>query len=177
MFHHEQSPMVKKANPMRLHIYQSYLIPTEENQTTILKKYWHHSLKFVKQIFVKHKYLCLTHSKQKQTKNNKKKLNHWSLEQRKAYCKGQARRTGNSCSKNPNSLTVLREEFLQVKFGGRVAGCITLFCLVGGEGKWYPFRNLNHQPSASNQSGVLLLMLSLKVPSSPGCRPLFLQKS
>ena len=32
--------------------------------------------------------------------------------------------------------------------------------------RWY-FRNLNNQPSSSNRSGVHMLMLSLKLPSSP----------
>ena len=53
-------------------------------------------------------------------KSNKPKR--LSLEQRKFYCKGQARRMGGSCSKDPYSLMVFREEF-EV----RTAECMTFF--------------------------------------------------
>ena len=56
--------------------------------------------------------------------------------------------------------------------GGRGAGYVTLLWLVGGEVTGWCSRNLNHQPSGSNQSGVPGLMLSLKSPSSPWVEPL-----
>ena len=46
--------------------------------------------------------------------------------------------------------------------GVRAAGCVIFFGLVGGEkvtGLY--FRNLNNQPSGSNQSGVYMLVLSV----------------
>ena len=44
--------------------------------------------------------------------------------------------------------------FLKATFGVRIAGIITFFWLVGGEVAGWCSRNLNHQPSSSNQSGV-----------------------
>ena len=45
---------------------------------------------------------------------------------------------GGLCSKTPNSLMVLGEEFLKAKFRVRAAECVTFFWLVGGEVTgWY----------------------------------------
>lgn len=53
-----------------------------------------------------------------------------------------------------------------MKFGRRTEGCITFHILVGSEVTGWGSRNLDNQPSGFNQSGVLVLMLSLKLPSS-----------
>lgn len=45
----------------------------------------------------------------------------------KSWFQGQARRTGDSGSKPPNSAMVFREKFLQVKFRVRAEGCVTFF--------------------------------------------------
>ena len=62
------------------------------------------------------------------------KPKHQSLEQRRVYCRGRARRMGPSCSKDQNFSMIFREAFLKVThLGMRVAGCMTFFSLVGGE--------------------------------------------
>ena len=58
------------------------------------------------------------------------------LQQSKGLFAGcQARRTGNSCSKDPNSPMAFRQGFLKTVIGERVVGCVTsswtLFWLVG----------------------------------------------
>ena len=68
---------------------------------------------------VKPKFVCLTHSEAKQPKSQR-------LEQ-KGLLRGQAKRTGGWCSKNPNSLMAFREDFLKAKFGVRAAGRVTFF--------------------------------------------------
>ena len=88
---------------------------------------------------------------------------HWVVVKYSIYCRHQARRTGSSCSKDPNSLMAFREGFLKATFGVRAAGCMTVFWLVGSEVTGWCFRSLNHQPSGSNQSGVCVL-----APSSTG---------
>ena len=93
------------------------------------------------------------------------KPKHPSLEQRKVYCEGQARRTSSSYSEDPNFSMAFRDEFLKATFGVKVAGCMTFFWLVGGEVTGWCFRNLNHQPG-SDQSGVYKLGLNMKSPSS-----------
>ena len=50
----------------------------------------------------------------------------------KDLLQGQARRMGSLCSKDPNSLVVLGEEFLKTKFRVGPAGCVNFFWLVGG---------------------------------------------
>ena len=82
------------------------------------------------------------------------KPKHWSLEQRKVYCKGQARRTAGSCSKDPNSSMVFREQFLKATFEVTAARCMTFFWLVTGVVRGWCSRNLIHQSSGSNQSGI-----------------------
>ena len=47
------------------------------------------------------------------------------------------------------------------KIWGRSAGCVTFLSLVGGEVRGWCFRDLSHQPSGSDQSGVHVLVLSL----------------
>ena len=86
------------------------------------------------------------------------KPNHESLTQRKVYCKGQARNTGGSCSKDPHSPMVFREEFSKIKFGVRAAGCVTFFWLVGGEVIGWCSRNLvlNLKLSSSTWVGALV---------------------
>ena len=96
------------------------------------------------------------------------KLTHWNLRQRKVYCKGQARSMGGSCSKHPNSPIVFWEEFLKTNSGGGLQDA----WLVGGEVTGWWSRNLSHQPSGSNWSGVNVLMLSLKLPPSTWVRAL-----
>ena len=93
-------------------------------------------------------------------------LKRWSLEQRKVHCKGRAGRTGRSCSEGPNSLMGFREVFIG-KFGERVAGCVTLLWLVGGNLTAWCSRKLSHHPSGSIWPGIHVFELSLKLPSSP----------
>lgn len=50
---------------------------------------------------------------------------------------------------------------------GEGCRCGTVFWLVGGEMAGRCFRNLTHQPFGSDQSGVHVLELSLKLPSCP----------
>ena len=72
-------------------------------------------------------------------------------------CGHQARSTDSSCSRDPNSQAALWEGFLKTTCGVRTAGCMTFFWLAGREvTRWY-FRNLNYQPSGSNQHGVYQL--------------------
>ena len=52
---------------------------------------------------------------------------------KKSLFQGQARRTGDSGSRTPNSAMVFKEKFLQAKFRVRVEGCVTFFWLVGGK--------------------------------------------
>ena len=52
-----------------------------------------------------------------------KKLKHHSLEQRKIYCKGHARRMGGLYSENLSSPMILGEEFSWEKFSRRSADC------------------------------------------------------
>ena len=61
------------------------------------------------------------------------KLKHWSLEQREVYCMTKQGQHVAHAWKNPNSLMVFREVFLQAKLRVRAAGCVTSFLLVGGE--------------------------------------------
>ena len=82
------------------------------------------------------------------------KLQQRSSEQRKVYCKGQAKKIDGSCSKDLNSPMVFCKAFLKATFGVTAAGCMTFFWLVSGEVRGYGSRNLIHQPSGSNQSGV-----------------------
>ena len=69
---------------------------------------------------VKPKFVCPVHNEAKKTKT-------LGFGAEKGLLQGQARRTGGSCSKNPNSLMVFREEFLNVIFRLRAAGCMTFF--------------------------------------------------
>ena len=105
---------------------------------------------------VKPKFVCLTHSEAKQPKSQR-------LEQ-KGLLRGQAKRTGGWCSKNPNSLMAFREDFLKAKFGVRAAGRVTFFWLVGGEVTGRCSRNLG-------------LSLKLSIPSSTLVGALVLQKN
>ena len=59
------------------------------------------------------------------------KQKHWDLEQRKCYHRS---KQGDQVlySKDPNSLMVFREEFLNVTFWLRDSGCMTFFWLVDG---------------------------------------------
>ena len=90
---------------------------------------------------------------------------HWGLEQRRIYCKGQARTT---CSKSANSRKSFKKD-LKGKFVERAAGCVcvcvcvsvcvsvcvreretgrqTFFWLAGGEVNGWYSKNLSHQPS------------------------------
>lgn len=74
----------------------------------------------------------------------------WSIEC--SVVKGQVRRIGGLCSKDLNSLTGLRKEFLKAKFGVKAAGCLILFWLVGEV-------QAVHQESSA-QSEVTILHLS-----------------
>ena len=76
----------------------------------------------------------------------------------RVYCRCPVRRTGGSCSEDLNSLVAVREGLLKATFGVRVVGGVTFFRLVGGEVTGWCSRNLNHRPSASNQSGVYALV-------------------
>ena len=64
-----------------------------------------------------------------------------------------------------NRPNTFREVLLKATLGGRATGCVTFFSLVGGEVTGWCFRSLSHQPG-SDQSGVCVLVLSLKLPSS-----------
>ena len=44
------------------------------------------------------------------------------------------------------------------KIWGRSAGCVTFLSLAGGEVRGWCFRNLSHQPSCSDRSGVHVLV-------------------
>ena len=71
-------------------------------------------------IVTDHKFVRWMHSEAKQAKTLK-------FGAEKCLLQGQARRTGGSCSKDPNSLIVFREEFLKATFGVRGVGCVTFF--------------------------------------------------
>ena len=58
---------------------------------------------------VESKFMCPTHSKANQTEMSE-------FGARKVYFMSQARRMGSSCSKDANSLMVLKEEFLKENF-------------------------------------------------------------
>ena len=61
----------------------------------------------------------------------------------------------------------------KVLYGNLREGCrVCNLPLVGGEVTGWCSKNLNHQPSGSNQSGVPVLVLSLKLPSSTWAGPL-----
>ena len=63
--------------------------------------------------------------------------------------------------KRPKLPMAFREGFLKATFGVRVAGYTTFFRLVGGEVTGWCFRNLNHQPPSSSQSGFYMLVVSM----------------
>ena len=88
------------------------------------------------------------------------KLKSWSLEQREVYCQVKRGEQSSSCSKCPNSLMILGKSFYnRIWWGGLLLGDLPQ--LVGGELTGWWSRNLNHQSSGSNQSGVHMLVLSL----------------
>ena len=86
-------------------------------------------------------------------------------------CKGQVRGMGVSCSKDPKSLIGFREESLQIKLGVKEAGHLTCLWLAGVEVTGCRSRNLNCRPSGSNEPGILVLVFSLKLPSSTWMGP------
>ena len=65
-----------------------------------------------------------------------------------------------------------QERVFKEKFSGRAAECVTFFWLVGGEVTGWCSRNLSLQSSGCKQSGVQVLVLSLKLPSSSWVRVL-----
>ena len=73
----------------------------------------------------------------------------------------QAWRVGSLRSRDPNSPMAFREGFFKATFGVRAVRCIIFFWLVGAEVTGWYFRNLNHQPSSSYQSGVYMLVVSM----------------
>ena len=103
-----------------------------------------------------------------------------SLEQRKMYCKGQARRMGGSCSKDPNSLMAFREEFSWAKFGVKAVGCVIFFWLVGGEATGWCSRNLVFSlklPSSTRVGALVLvelknILLCVSLEGEPGPCPI-----
>ena len=80
----------------------------------------------------------------------------------------QARRTGSSCSKDPDSLMAFREGFLKATFEVRFAGCVIFSWLVGGKvTRWY-FGNLNHQPLVPTRLWSTCLWSACSHPPPPG---------
>ena len=74
---------------------------------------------------------------------------------------------GSLCSKHLNSQMVCRERFLKAAFRVKIRGCMAFFWLAGGMVPVWCFRNLNHQPSSSIQSGFyMLLTVSMESSSS-----------
>lgn len=71
--------------------------------------------------------------------------------------------------KNPKKVVLEQLEFsdsfqgrvFRGKIWGRSAGSVTFLSLAGGEVRGWCFRNLSHQPSCSDWSGVHVLVLSL----------------
>ena len=78
---------------------------------------------------------------------------------------------GSLCSKDLNPLMGFRKEFLKKNFHGGLLS-VSFFWLVGGEVTGWCSRNLSLQPSGCKQSGVQVLVLSLKLPSSTWVRVL-----
>ena len=76
----------------------------------------------------------------------------------------QARGMGSSCSKDLNSSLAFRQGFSKTVLGETVVGCllslVTFPWWAGDEVIGWCFRNLNHQPSASKQPGVCMLVVS-----------------
>ena len=83
----------------------------------------------------------------------------------KSLLQGPSKENGQLMLKKPKLSDGFQGRVFKGKFGGRAAGYMTFFWLVGGEIMWCS-KSLNHQPSGSNWSGVHMLMLSLKLPSS-----------
>ena len=72
----------------------------------------------------------------------------------------------NSCSKDGNSPLPFRKNIFIGKIWGKGCVCVTLLWLADGEVTGWWSRNLNHQPSGSNQSGGQVLGLSQELSSS-----------
>ena len=82
----------------------------------------------------------------------------------KGLLQSQEKTVGSLSSKSPT--TLLGKRFYKQNLGGGLQGYVT-FSLIG----WWEVigwwsRKLHHQPSSSNHSGIHVLLLSLKLPSS-----------
>ena len=86
------------------------------------------------------------------------------LRAEKVLLQSQTRTVGSLCSKSLT--TLLGKRFYKQNLGGGLQACVT-FSLIGWwevTGWWS--RKLNHHSSSSNHSGISVLLLSLKLPSS-----------
>ena len=83
------------------------------------------------------------------------------------YCRAQ-QGVWMACAQKTQTPNWLSEKGLiwKATFGVRVAGGMTFFWLVGGEVTGWYLWNLIHQPSGFSQSGVYVLVLSMRSPSS-----------
>lgn len=84
------------------------------------------------------------------------KPKYWSLEQRKLYCKGWARRTGCWCSKSLNAPKVFREEFLL----GKTCKEDCKVCDLSLTGWW--------RDNSNNAPGISVLSLLVQPVWDPG---------
>ena len=96
------------------------------------------------------------------------KLKHWTLEQRKFYCKSQARTMDGSCSKRPELSSGFQWRVFKGKFCGEGYRVWDLPLIDWWGGNWVSLGSW-HQPSR-----IYMLMLSLKLQPPPGWVPLFL---
>ena len=90
----------------------------------------------------------------------------WSLEQREAYCRVRQREQAVHAAKTQTIAWLWPKSFYRWNLG-EGCQCGTVFWLAGGEVTGRCFRNLTHQRFGSDHSGIHVLELSLKLPSSP----------
>ena len=100
------------------------------------------------------------------TNSEAKKIETWESGAEKSLLQRLWKESGQFMLKKLKFQMVFGEAFLWAKSGGRPAGGVTLLSLVGCEITGWCSQNLNHWPSGSSQSGVHVLVLCLKLPSS-----------
>lgn len=100
------------------------------------------------------------------THSEAKKLETWESGAEKGLLQRLWKESGQFMLKKLKFQMVFGEAFLWAKPGGRPAGGVTLLSLVSCKITGWCSQNLNHRSSGSSQSGVHVLVLCLKLPSS-----------